>query len=70
MNAGNENEIEIKAYSPAELSRLYGVSKWTLNRWLKPHRDAIGKRAGLYYTSKQVKTIFDKIGLPLDKINE
>ena len=65
-----DNVTEIKPYSPAELARLYGVTKWTLNRWLKPHRPAIGSRSGLYYTSKQVKIIFEKLGLPFDKIIE
>lgn len=60
---------EIKAYSPAELADIYKVSKCTLNRWLKPHRDKIGERQGLYYTVKQVRTIFDFLGLP-GKIEE
>jgi hypothetical protein len=55
---------EIKPYSPVELSRIYGVSKKTFNRWLKPHREAIGERQGLYYTTLQVKLIFEKLGLP------
>jgi len=55
---------EIKPYSPAELARIYGVSKKTMNRWLKPHRGGIGERQGLYYTTLQVKIIFEKLGLP------
>jgi hypothetical protein len=55
---------EIKPYSPAELARVYKVSKKILNGWLDPHRGAIGKRSGLYYTALQVKTIFELIGLP------
>lgn len=55
---------EIKAYSPAELANIYQVSKCTLNRWLKPHQQMIGKREGLYYTVKQIRMIFDLLGLP------
>jgi hypothetical protein len=55
---------EVKAYSPAELANIYKVSRFTLNRWLKPHRKQIGKREGLYYTVKQVRLIFDLLGLP------
>ena len=55
---------EIKAYSPAELADIYKVSKCTLNRWLKPHKEKIGKREGLYYTVKQVRSIFEALGLP------
>jgi hypothetical protein len=55
---------EVKAYSPSELADIYKVSNCTLNRWLKPHREAIGKRQGLYYTVKQIRIIFEILGLP------
>ena len=58
--------VEIKSYSIGELSKLYEMSVKTMNRWLKPHNDIIGKREGRYYTVKQVKQIFDLIGLPKD----
>ena len=60
---------EVKAYSPQELADIYEVSKCTLNRWLKPYREKIGKREGLYYTVKQIRIIFDALGLP-GKIEE
>ena len=66
----SENTTEIKPYSPAELARLYGVSRWTIKNWLKPHISAIGSRVGRYYTTKQVKTIFEKLGLPFEKLSE
>ncbi len=56
--------VEIKPYTPGELARLYKVSTRTLQTWLKPHVDAIGKRISLYYTALQVKAIFERIGLP------
>jgi hypothetical protein len=55
---------EVKAYSPAELADIYKVSKCTLNRWLKPHQEKIGKREGLYYTVRQIRIIFEVLGLP------
>ena len=60
---------EVKAYSPQELADIYKVSKCTLNRWLKPYREKIGKREGLYYPVKQIRIIFDALGLP-GKIEE
>ena len=60
---------EVKAYSPQELADIYEVSKCTLNRWLKPYREKIGKREGLHYTVKQIRIIFDALGLP-GKIEE
>ena len=32
--------------------------------WLKPHEEAIGIRIGHFYTPKQMKIIFEKIGIP------
>lgn len=58
--------VEIRSYSIGELSKLYEQSVKTMNRWLKPHNDIIGKREGRYYTVKQVKQIFELIGLPKD----
>ena len=56
--------IVIKPYTPQELAALYGVSRPTLRRWLKPHLPVIGVRNGHFYTSKQVEIIFSKIGWP------
>ena len=58
--------VEIKSYSIGELSQLYDQSVKTMNRWLKPHGDSIGKRHGRYYTVKQVEKIFEALGLPKD----
>ena len=58
--------VEIRSYSIGELSKLYDMSVKTMNRWLKPHTEAIGKREGRYYTVKQIQQIFDLLGLPKD----
>ncbi len=60
----SEDLHEIRPYSPTEIARIYGVSWKVMNTWLRPHREVIGKREGLYYTVNQVKIIFDKLGLP------
>ncbi len=43
---------------------MYKVSQKTMTRWLKPHKEKIGKRQGRYYNVKQVEIIFDTLGLP------
>ena len=58
--------VQIRSYSIGELSKLYDMSVKTMNRWLKPHTEAIGKREGRYYTVKQIQQIFDLLGLPKD----
>ena len=58
--------VEVKAYSIGELATLYEISVRTMNRWLKPHAERVGKREGRFYTVKQVEIIFDLLGLPKD----
>ncbi len=58
--------VTIKAYSIGELAALYEISVRTMNRWLKPHTELIGKRQGRFYSVKQVTIIFDQLGLPKD----
>jgi len=43
---------------------MYGISLKTFRAWLQPHQDAIGKRVGWYYTTLQVRIIFERLGYP------
>ena len=54
----------VKAYTISELAALYGISTKTIKTWLKPHAQAIGPRQGRYYTTLQIRIIFEKIGMP------
>jgi transposase-like protein len=58
------NPIEIRPYNLTELSRIYGVTTHTMKNWLRRHQEAVGEKIGRYYTTLQVKTIFEKLGLP------
>jgi predicted DNA-binding protein YlxM (UPF0122 family) len=61
------NEIEAvytKPYSVKDFARIYNVSRKTIRRWIKPFEKEIGERNGHYYNVFQVKTIFEKLGLP------
>jgi hypothetical protein len=59
--------IVIKPYTHQDLTALYGVSKSTLRRWLRPHHLEIGEKYGHFYTSRQVAIIFSLIGWPPGK---
>ncbi|TCZ74058.1 hypothetical protein [Flaviaesturariibacter aridisoli] len=59
-----KNQFEVKPYSITELANLYGVTNRTIKNWLTPHAESIGTKVGRLYTALQVKTIFEKIGLP------
>jgi hypothetical protein len=61
--------ITIKPYTIGELCNIYEVTNKTMNTWLRPHAEVIGKREGRYYTALQVEIIFEKLGLP-KKIDE
>jgi transposase-like protein len=50
--------------SQSELAMLYRISQRTLNRWLKPFREEIGK-FGKVLTPKQLAIIYEKLGKPL-----
>jgi hypothetical protein len=57
-------EITVKAYTTKELAALYGISSKTIKTWLQPYTTLIGEKRGRYYTTLQVRTIFEKIGEP------
>jgi transposase len=57
-------KIPVKTYSVKEVAGLYAISTKTLKKWLIPFEKEIGERQGYFYYPKQVKIIFDKLGLP------
>ena len=58
------NDTKIKAYTPKELANFYNVSIKTLRTWLLPHQQDVGERKSKYYTAKQVRIIFERVGEP------
>ena len=56
--------IKLKRYAPFELAALYEVDRRTMNKWLKPFKEEIGPRQGLFYTIAQVRIIFNKLSIP------
>ncbi|MBX9782404.1 MAG: DUF4248 domain-containing protein [Chitinophagaceae bacterium] len=60
MNA----EIPVKGYTVKELATFYGISAKTFRSWLEPHKNTIGQKTGWYYNALQVRTIFEKLGVP------
>ena len=58
------NDTTVKAYTTKELAALYGISSKTIKTWLQPYAAVIGEKRGRYYTTLQIRTIFEKIGEP------
>ncbi|MBI4945307.1 MAG: hypothetical protein HY840_02765 [Bacteroidetes bacterium] len=56
--------LELKPYTPLQLSKIYGVSKVTFLKWIKELKQELGKRNGHYYSIPQVKIIFSEFLLP------
>ena len=60
----NNTEILVKAYTIKELSALYYISPKTFKNWLQPYTQVIGEKRGWYFTTLQVKLIFERLGEP------
>ncbi len=56
--------VEIRPYSKQELADLYDIGVRSITTWLKPFEKEIGKRHGRYYSPKQIRYIFEKLGYP------
>jgi hypothetical protein len=63
-----EQEIRLKPYSITELAELYECSLKTLKTWLRYFEKELGPRMGHYYTPKQIKIIFEELGVPREKM--
>ena len=60
----NNDAIAIKPYSLSELAEIYGVTNRTMKNWLSSHEHRIGEKIGRLYNTRQVKVIFEILGLP------
>ncbi len=67
MSNENQNQdpgIQLKPMTPKELAQLYGVTKKTFIKWRKAFQDELGPLCGRIYTIRQVKIIFENLGIP------
>ncbi|GHU85363.1 hypothetical protein FACS1894153_0420 [Bacteroidia bacterium] len=63
--------MKAKPMLPCELAARYNVSTRTLYSWLKEFDQSMLKKLNSkYYTSKQIRYIFDSIGEPEDDSTE
>lgn len=60
----NSQHIRLKAYSVKDLSMLYECSRKTMRKWIGEFAKEVGPRVGHFYTPKQTKIIFEKVGIP------
>lgn len=58
------NVISVRPYMLKELAHLYGVSGRTVKNWIRPFKSEVGIKTGRYYSIRQVRTIFDNLGVP------
>lgn len=54
--------------SSNQLAKLYGISRKTLYKWMGPFCEEIGQKQGRFFTTAQVRTIIQKLGLPTEVI--
>ena len=57
-------KIKLRAYSLKELSGMYECSGKSMKTWIAPFKQEIGQRVGRFYTPRQMKIIFEKLGVP------
>ena len=58
------NETIMRPATTKELAAMYGVSPKTFRTWLRPHLESVGERKSRYYTSRQIRIIFERLGEP------
>lgn len=58
--------VPIKVYSKKELRGLYGISRETFNKWLRPIKENLPnyQPTSKLLTPAQVKVIFEHLGEP------
>lgn len=61
-NTGQEQVA--KPCTVKELAAMYNVSTKTIRKWLLPHQASIGPKTGWYFTTLQVRIIFERLGAP------
>ncbi len=64
MKDSNYPKIELRPYCTKELAGLYKVSRKTFLKWINKFKTELGEKSGRYYNVKQVRCIFDNLGLP------
>ncbi|HMJ48799.1 MAG TPA: hypothetical protein VK498_15815 [Ferruginibacter sp.] len=64
IEQGVVNNIPIKPYSVKEMCVLYNISYKTYFKWCDMFRKEIGPKKGRYYTIRQVRIIFERLGFP------
>ena len=65
FSEGEHNgRVKIRPYTKKDLCQLYGISHKVLGLWLKPFAGDTGPLIGRYFSSAQVKLIFEKLGMP------
>ena len=72
MENTSEHNYTIKAYTKSELRMAYGVSRETLNKWLKAIEDLLHhyKPTAKVLTPAQVKVVFEELGTPTEKMED
>jgi hypothetical protein len=64
MNQFNKGKVVVRPCTTKDLQRLYGVSHFVMSTWLKCFANGLGKRAGSFYTVRQVALIYQELGVP------
>ena len=56
--------VPVRTYSFKELRSFYNMSTYKFSLYLLPIREHLGNKRQRIFTPKQVKMIFDELGVP------
>ena len=60
----SEMQILNQPMTLSRLASLYGVSRPTMRKWIKPLLNKLGKIVGQLYNLRQVRLIINHLGVP------
>jgi len=68
--AENYTGVRVMPYRHADLCKFYQLSGNTMRKCLLPIKEELGIRMGQYYNPRQVRIIFERLGVPETNLSE
>lgn len=60
----DRGHLIVRPYRLKDLAAIYGVSTYTMKKWIKAHAKAYSDKTRKYYSVLQVRAILDALGHP------
>jgi hypothetical protein len=70
MLSGETGTMPLQRVTDKTFARVYGVSDKTFRNWIRPFKNEIEKRNGIFYNVNQINLIVEKLGNPFIPVNQ